>query len=55
MPKSRIVGPEPDPDDGRSLIRLLLYSDVLEIEGIVASTAAFLSDPNPVRTNRLAE
>ncbi len=34
------IGPKPDPDDAESLVRLLLYSNELDIEGLVASTAA---------------
>lgn len=34
------IGPKPDPDDTQSLVRLLLYSNDIDIEGLVASTAA---------------
>jgi hypothetical protein len=33
---------EADPDDTESLVRLLLYSDVIEIEGLVATTSVHM-------------
>ncbi len=33
---------EADPDDTQSLVRLLLYSDVIEIEGLVATTSTWM-------------
>lgn len=33
---------EADPDDTQSLVRLLLYSDVVEIEGLVATTSTWM-------------
>jgi hypothetical protein len=30
---------EADPDDSQSLVRLLLYSNVIDIEGIIATTS----------------
>lgn len=36
-----------DNDDSQSLVRLVLYSDVIDIEGIVATTSTFMMD----RTN----
>ncbi|WBS00671.1 DUF1593 domain-containing protein [Pseudoduganella sp. SL102] len=44
---------EADPDDAQSLIRLLLYANQLDIEGIVATTSVHLKDavhPESIRT-----
>ncbi len=43
-PKSRVLvltDIEADPDDTQSLVRLLLYSNVIDIEGIVATTSCW--------------
>ncbi len=42
---------EADPDDTQSLIRLLLYSNEIDIEGIVATTSCWMTDtihPNSI-------
>ena len=35
---------EADPDDTQSLVRLLLYSNEIDIEGIVATTSCWMTD-----------
>ena len=33
---------ENEPDDGESIVRLLLYSNVIDIEGIIATTSVHM-------------
>lgn len=43
---------EADPDDTQSLVRLLLYSNVIDIEGLVATTSVHMKDrvnPDSIR------
>lgn len=35
---------EADPDDSQTLVRLLLYSNVIDIEGIIATTSTHQRD-----------
>lgn len=45
---------EADPDDTQSLIRLLLYSNVIDIEGIIATTSCWMTDRvNPESVSKI--
>ena len=45
-----------EPDDEQSLVRLLVYSNDFEIEGLVATTSTWLKeDPEPERIQKLVE
>ena len=35
---------ENEPDDGESIVRLLLYSNVIDIEGIIATTSVHMKN-----------
>lgn len=49
------IGPKLDPDDAQSMVRLLLYSDQLEIEGLVASSAGMNWNEGAVHPSYIEE
>ncbi len=47
---------ETDPDDTQSLIRLLLYSNEIDIEGIIATTSCWMTDEvHPQSINKVIQ
>jgi hypothetical protein len=49
------IGPKLDPDDGQSMVRLLLYSDQFEIEGLIASSAGMNWNEGAVHPHYIEE
>ena len=58
-PKSRVIiltDVENEPDDTESLVRLLLYSNVLDIEGIIATTSVHMKrEVHPESVDRVIQ
>ena len=47
---------EADPDDTQSLVRLLLYSNVIDIEGIIATTSCWMTgEVHPQSINKVIQ
>ncbi len=59
IPKNRVIiltDIEADPDDTQSLVRLLLYSNQIDIEGLIATTSCWLtSKVNPKSIQRVID
>lgn len=44
-----------DPDDAMSVVRLLLYSNQLNLRGLCATTSLFQTEPQPEQLTRIVE